>query len=55
MAAWVREGGKMAENRQRKKEAEDAGKIEVAYSLRRPRATLIGPIQGLRKRRRLRR
>ena len=43
---------KAPENRQRKREAEETGKIEVATgvtagSLRRFRATLIGPNQGL--------
>ena len=57
MAAWVREEEKASENRQRKREVEEADKVEVApgvttSSLRRFRAALIGPIQGLPKRRR---
>ena len=58
MAAWVREVEKASENQQRKREAEEADKVEVApgvtvASLRRFRATLIGPTQGFPKRRRL--
>ena len=58
MAAWVREEEKASEIRQRKREAEQADKVEVApgvtvASLRRCRATLIGPTQGLPKRRQL--
>ena len=52
MAAWVRKEGKASENRQRKKEAQEADKVEVAPgvtvgSLRCFRAALIGPTQGL--------
>ena len=51
---------KASENRQRKREAEEANKVEVASgvtveSLRRYRAALIRPTQGLPKRRPLRR
>ena len=51
MAVWVREEKKAPENRQRKREAEEADKVEVApgvtvVSLRRFRAVLIGPTQG---------
>ena len=58
MAAWVKEEGKASEHRQRKREAEEADKVEVApgvtvASLRRFRAALIGPTQGLPERRRL--
>ena len=58
MAAWVKEEEKASEHRQRKGEAEEADKVEVApgvtvASLRRFRAALIGPTQGLPKRRRL--
>ena len=58
MAAWVREEEKTSENRQRKRKAEEADKIEVTPgvtvgSLRRFRATLIGSTQGFPKRRRL--
>ena len=60
MAARVREEEEAPENRQRKREAEGAGKIEVApgvtvASLRCFRAALIGPTQGLPEWRRLRR
>ena len=60
IAAWVREEKKASENLQRKREAEEAGKVEVARgtsvgSLRWFRTTLIGPTQGLAKRCRLRR
>ena len=46
MAAWVKEEEKASEHRQRKREAEDADKVEVApgvtvTSLRRFRAMLI--------------
>ena len=70
MAAWVREGEKVPDNRalitdnhnhnrQRKREAEAADKVELAHgvivgSLRRFRATLIGLNEELPKRRRLR-
>ena len=61
MAAWVGEEEKASENRWRmRKAAEEAGEGEVAPgvtvgSLRRFRVAMIGPIQGLPKRRRLRR
>ena len=56
MAAWVKEEENASEHRQRKREAEGAGKVEVALgatvaSLRRFRAVMIGPTQGLPKRR----
>ena len=49
MAAWVKKEEKASEHRQRKREAEEADKVEVALgvtlaSWRRFRATLIGPI-----------
>ena len=59
MAARVKEEEKASEHRQqRKREAEEADKVEVApgvtvASLRRFRAALVGPTQGLPKRRRL--
>ena len=58
MAAWVKEEEKVFERRQRKREAEEADKVEVApgltvASMRRFRAVLIGLTQGLPKRRRL--
>ena len=58
MVAWVKEEEKASEHRQRKREAEEADKVEVApgvtvASFRRFRAALIGPTQGLPKRRRL--
>ena len=58
MAAWVKEEEKVSEHQQRKIEAEEADKVEVAprvtvVSLRCFRAGLIGPTQGLPKRRRL--
>ena len=58
MAAWVKEEGKAPEHLQRKRETGGADKVEVApgvtvASLRRFRAALIGPAQGLFKRRRL--
>ena len=58
MAAWVKEEEKSSEHRQKKREAEEADEVEVApgvtvASLRRFRAALIGPTQGLPKRRRL--
>ena len=57
-AVRVKEKEKASEHRQRKREAEEAGKVEVApgvtvAGLRRFRAALIGPPQGLFKRRRL--
>ena len=56
MAARVKEGEKASEHRQREREAEEADKVGVApgvtvASLRRFRAALIGPTQGLTKRR----
>ena len=59
MATWVRQKGKASENRQRKRYAKEADKVEVVPevnvgSLRRFRATSIEPMQGLPKRRRLR-
>ena len=58
MAAWVKDEEKASEHRQRKREAEGADKVEVApgvtlASLGRFRAAVIGPTQGLPKRRRL--
>ena len=58
MAAWAREPEKASENLQRKREAEEADKVEVApgvtvASLRRFRAALIGSTQGVPKRHRL--
>ena len=58
MAACVKEEEKASEHRQRKRETEEADKVEVApgvtvASLRRFRVALIRPIQGLPKRRRL--
>ena len=57
MAVWVREE-ENASNQRQKREAEEADKAEVApgvtvASLRRFRTALIGPTQGLPKRRRL--
>ena len=56
--AWVREEEKTSENRQRRREAEEAHKVKVASrvtiaSLRCFRAALIGRTQELPKRRRL--
>ena len=59
MAAWwVKKKENASSHRQKKREAEEADKVEVApgvtvASLRRFRAALIGPTQGLTKRRRL--
>ena len=58
MAAWVKEEENASSHRQTKREAEEADKVEVApgvtaASLRHFRAALIGPTQGLTKRRRL--
>ena len=58
MAAWVREEENASDQRQKKRDAEEADKVEVApgvtvASLRRFRTALIGPTQGLPKRRRL--
>ena len=60
MAAWGREEENSSENLPRKREAEEADKVEVAPgvtvgSLRHFRSALIEPTQGLPKRRRLRR
>ena len=54
MAAWVREEENASNQRQRKREAEEADKLEVApgvtvASLRRFRTALVGPSQGLLK------
>ena len=56
MAAWVREEENASNQRQKKREAEEADKVEVApgvtvASLRRFQTALIGPTQGLPKRR----
>ena len=51
MAAWVREEENASNQRQKKRDAEEAD-VTVA-SLRRFRTALIGPTQGLPKRRRL--
>ena len=58
MASWAKEAEKASEHRQRKREAEEVDNVEVAPGvtvaiLRCFRATLIGPTQGLPKRRRL--
>ena len=58
MAVWVKEEENESNHRQKKREAEEADKGEVApgvtvASLRRFRAVLIGPTEGLAKRRRL--
>ena len=58
MAAWAEEEKNASEHRQRKREAEEADKVEVASgvtvaSLRRFRAALNAPTQVLPKRRRL--
>ena len=58
MAAWVREEENASNQRQKKRDAEEADKVEVApgvtvASLRRFRTALIGPTQRLPKRRRL--
>ena len=58
MAAWVRKEENASNQRQKKREAEEVDKVEVApgvtvASLRRFRTALIGPTQGLPKRRRL--
>ncbi|CAM9458935.1 unnamed protein product, partial [Ascophyllum nodosum] len=57
-AAWVREEENASNQRHKKREAEETDKVEVApgvtvASLRRFRTALIGPTQGLPKRRRL--
>ena len=52
IAARVKGEEKASELRQRKREAEEADKVDVA-SLRRFRATLFGPTPGLPKQRRL--
>ena len=58
MAAWVKEEENASSHQQKKREAEETDKVEVApgvtvTSLRRFRDALIGPTQGLTKRRRL--
>ena len=58
MAAWMKEEEKASEHRQRKRNVEEADKVDVApgvtvASLRCSRAGWIGPTQGLPKRRRL--
>ena len=58
MPAMMKEVEKASEHRQRKREEEEADRLEVApggtvASLRRFRAALIGPTQGLPKGRRL--
>ena len=58
MAAWVKEEENASSQPQKKRGAEEADKVEVVpgvtvASLRRFRAVLIGPTQGLTKRRRL--
>ena len=56
MAAWAREEENASNQRKKKREAEEADKVEVAprvtvASLRRFPAAMIGPNQGLSKRR----
>ena len=59
MPAWAREEESAFENRQRKRAADEAHKVEVATGvtvasfLRRFRAALIGPAQRFLRRRRL--
>ena len=58
MVAWVKEEEKASEHRERKREAGEPDKVEVApgvtvANLRRFRAALIGSTQGLPTRRRL--
>ena len=58
MAAWVKEEENASDQWQKKREAEEADKVEVVprvtvASLRRFRAALIGATQRLTKRRRL--
>ena len=53
MAAWVKEGEKASNQRQKKREAEEADEVEVApgvtvASLRSFRAALIGPVRVFR-------
>ena len=60
MDAWVREQEEASKNRQRKREEEEVDKVKVAPGvavdiLRRFRAAVIRPTQGLPKRRRLHR
>ena len=59
MAARVREEGNASKKRQRKREADEADKVEApgrtVASLRRFRAVLIGPSRELAKQHRLRR
>ena len=52
MAAWVKEEENASSHGQKKREAEEVDKVEVTpgvtvASLRRIRAALIGPTQGL--------
>ena len=52
MAAWLKEEENASNQRQKKREAEEAGEVKVVpgvtvASLRRFRAALIGPTQGL--------
>ena len=56
MGAWVKKEKKASKHQQRKLELEEVGKVEVAAgatvaSLRDFKAPLIGPTQGLLKRR----
>ena len=56
MAAWVREEEHASNQRQKKREAVEVDKVEVAPGVtvaifRRFRTALIGPTQGLPKRR----
>ena len=58
MVAWVKGEENASKQRQKKREAEEADKVEAApgvtvASLRRFRVALIGPTQGLSKRHRL--
>ena len=58
MAAWVREEENASNQRQKKREAEETDKVEVApgvtlASLRHFQTALSGPTHGLPKRRRL--
>ena len=58
MPAWVKEEEDASSHRQKKREADEADKVEGApgvtvASLRGFRAALTGPTQGLTKRRRL--
>ena len=58
MVAWAKEEEKASKHWRSKREAEEADKVEIAprvtrASLRHFKAALIGPTQGLPKRRRL--